>query len=157
MINTQHPGSVCDAASHGYRSDDKSRPRCRCKTELAGGSRGGITGAVVKNDCQQDMIGQLFKIGGIMTAVIHSKSERIDVRASAPVKQLLQEAARVAHKNVSEFLLDASIIAANQTLADRARFELSDEKWLAFQAALDQPVSAKPKLKKLLSEPGLLG
>jgi uncharacterized protein (DUF1778 family) len=77
-------------------------------------------------------------------------------RASTPVKQLLQEAARVAHKNVSEFLLDADIIAANQNLADRNRFELSDEKWLAFQAALDQPVSAKPKLKKLMSEPGLL-
>ena len=77
-------------------------------------------------------------------------------RASTPVKQLLQEAARVAHKNVSEFLLDADIIAANQNLADRNRFEPSDEKWLAFQAALDQPVSAKPKLKKLLSEPGLL-
>ena len=92
-----------------------------------------------------------------MAAVTHSKSERIDVRASAPVKQLLQEAARVSHKNVSEFLLDAGIMAANQTLADRARFELSDEQWLAFQSALDQPVRAKPKLKKLLSEPGLLG
>ena len=79
-----------------------------------------------------------------MTAVIHSKSERIDVRASTPVKQLLQEAARVAHKNVSEFLLDAGIMAANQTLADRTRFELGDEKWLAFQTALDQPVGAKP-------------
>jgi uncharacterized protein (DUF1778 family) len=103
------------------------------------------------------MIAQLFKKGCAMAAVTHSKSERIDVRASTPVKQLLQEAARVAHKNVSEFLLDAGIIAANQTLADRARFELSDEKWRAFQIALDQPVSAKPKLKKLLSEPGLLG
>jgi uncharacterized protein (DUF1778 family) len=103
------------------------------------------------------MIAQLFKKGRAMAAVTHSKSERIDVRASAPVKQLLQEAARVAHKNVSEFLLDAGIIAANQTLADRARFELSDEQWRAFQIALDQPVSAKPKLKKLLSEPGLLG
>ena len=92
-----------------------------------------------------------------MAAAIHSKSERIDVRASTPVKQLLQEAARVAHKNVSEFLLDAGIIAANQTLADRTRFALTPEKWLEFQAALDRPVSAKPKLKKLLSEPGLLG
>ena len=92
-----------------------------------------------------------------MSAVFHSKSERIDVRASAPVKQLLQEAARVSHKNVSEFLLDAGIVAANQTLADRTRFELSTEEWLAFQAALDQPVSVKPKLKQLLSEPGLLG
>ncbi len=63
----------------------------------------------------------------------------------------------MAHKNVSEFLLDAGIMAAIRTLADRTRFELSDEKWLAFQAALGQPESAKPKLKKLLSEPGLLG
>ncbi len=92
-----------------------------------------------------------------MTTIAHSKSERIDVRASGPVKQLLQEAARVAHKNVSEFLLDAGINAANQILADRARFELSPEKWLEFQAVLDQPVSAKPKLRKLLREPGLLG
>ena len=92
-----------------------------------------------------------------MTAAIHSKSERIDVRASTPVKLLLQEAARVAHKNVSEFLLDAGIIAANQTLADRTRFELTPEKWQAFQAALDRPVSDKPKLHQLLSEPGLLG
>ena len=92
-----------------------------------------------------------------MTTATSSKSERIDVRASAPVKQLLQEAARVAHKNVSEFLLDAGITAANQTLADRTRFELGAQQWKAFQAALDRPVSAKPKLKKLLSEPGLLG
>jgi len=84
------------------------------------------------------------------------KSERIDVRASSPVKQLLQEAARVSHKNVSEFLLDAGIIAANQTLADRTRFELSAEQWRAFQAALDRPRRSKPKLKKLLTEPGLL-
>lgn len=52
------------------------------------------------------------------------KSERIDVHASASVKQLLQEAAQASHKRVSEFLLDAGITAANQTLADRRRFEL---------------------------------
>lgn len=45
------------------------------------------------------------------------------------VKLLLQEAARAAHKSVSEFLLDAGIVAANQTLADRLRFELSPGKW----------------------------
>ena len=92
-----------------------------------------------------------------MTAAIHSKSERIDVRASTSVKQLLQEAARVAHKNVSEFLLDAGITAANQTLAERTRFELSPTQWLEFQAALDRPVSIKPKLGKLLREPGVFG
>jgi len=92
-----------------------------------------------------------------MTAVATSKSERIDVRASLSVKLLLQEAARTAHKNVSEFMLDAAIVAANQMLADRQRFELPAHQWKAFEDALDQPVSAKPGLKKLLSEPGLLG
>jgi uncharacterized protein (DUF1778 family) len=92
-----------------------------------------------------------------MTVLVPSKSERIDVRASMPVKQLLQEAARVAHKNVSEFLLDAGIVAANQTLAARVRFELSPQQWAAFEAALDQPVTAKPKLTQLLNQPGLLG
>ena len=38
-----------------------------------------------------------------------SKTERIDVRASAQVKLLLQEAARASHKNVSEFLLDEHV------------------------------------------------
>jgi len=92
-----------------------------------------------------------------MSVAIHSKSERIDVRASTAVKLLLQEAARASHKNVSEFLLEAGIIAANQTLADRLRFELPPDKWDAFQAALDHPVNPKPKLKNLLNEPGLLG
>jgi uncharacterized protein (DUF1778 family) len=91
-----------------------------------------------------------------MITNIQSKSERIDVRASAAVKQLLQEAARASHKNVSEFLLDAGINAANQALADRLRFELSEANWEAFQTALDRPVSTKPKLKALLNNTGLL-
>ena len=91
-----------------------------------------------------------------MSAISQPKSERIDVRASEPVKQLLQDAARAAHKNVSEFLLDAGINAANQTLAARARFELAPVQWRKFQAALDRPVRAKPRLKKLLAKPGLL-
>lgn len=86
-----------------------------------------------------------------------SKTERIDVRASSAVKQLLQEAARSCHKNVSEFLLDAGVIAANQALADRRHFVLNDEHWQAFEQALDRPVQTKSRLKKLLSEPGVLG
>lgn len=86
-----------------------------------------------------------------------SKTERIDVRASSAVKQLLQEAARHCHKNVSEFLLDAGVIAANQALADRRHFVLNNEQWQAFEQALDRPVQTKSRLKKLLSEPGVLG
>jgi len=85
------------------------------------------------------------------------KSERIDVRATGPVKLLLQEAARTCHKNVSEFLLDAGITAANQALANRNQFVISDVQWQEFQQALDAPAQPLPRLKKLMTKPGLLG
>ena len=65
--------------------------------------------------------------------------------------------ARAAHKSVSEFLLDAAVVAASQALADRRQFTLGEEQWRAFQAALDRPVQNKPRLKKLLSDPGVSG
>ena len=84
------------------------------------------------------------------------KTERIDVRTTTEAKDLLQRAASAAHKNVSEFLLDAGLTAAAETLADRRVFVLDDAKWRAFQAALDRPVRKKPRLAKLLSEPSVL-
>jgi uncharacterized protein (DUF1778 family) len=93
----------------------------------------------------------------VMGVLNRSKTERIDVRASSSVKQLFQEAARSCNKNVSEFLLDAGVTAANQVLADRRHFMLNDDQWQAFQQALDRPVQAKSRLKKLLNEPGALG
>jgi len=91
-----------------------------------------------------------------MATVNLSKTERIDVRATTLTKQLLQDAARASHKNVSEFLLDAGVTAAAQTLADRRQFVLDESQWQAFQEALDRPVQNKPRLRKLLREPGVL-
>ncbi len=85
------------------------------------------------------------------------KTGRLDVRVSAPVKQLLSDAAAAAHKSVSEFVLDAGIAAANHLLEERRRFELTAEQWAAFQAALEAPVKRRPRLQRLLDEPGLLG
>ncbi len=92
-----------------------------------------------------------------MTTANLSKTERIDVRASMLIKQLLQDAARASHKNVSEFLLDAGVTAAEQTLADRRQFVLDETQWQAFQEALDRPVQNKTRLKSLLRDPGVLG
>lgn len=81
------------------------------------------------------------------------KSVRIDIRTTPAAKDTLQRAAAMAHKNVSEFLLDAGMAAATEALADRRLFTLDDAQWRTFQAALDRPVSRKPSLAKLLSEP----
>jgi uncharacterized protein (DUF1778 family) len=84
------------------------------------------------------------------------KTERIDIRTTTAAKETLQRAAAIAHKNVSEFLLDAGIAAATDALADRRIFALDDAQWRAFQKALDRPVRSKPRLAKLLSEPSVL-
>ncbi|MHB8122081.1 MAG: type II toxin-antitoxin system TacA family antitoxin [Desulfuromonadaceae bacterium] len=91
-----------------------------------------------------------------MSTLTISKTERIDVRANVTVKQLLQDAARACHKSVSEFLLDAGVTAANQALTDRQRFELDSAQWQAFQQALDRPVQSHPRMKALLTKPGVL-
>ena len=91
-----------------------------------------------------------------MSTLAISKTERIDVRANVTVKQLLQDAARACHKSVSEFLLDAGVTAANQTLADRQRFVLDSAQWQSFQQALVRPVQSNPRMKALLTEPGIL-
>ena len=92
-----------------------------------------------------------------MPVVQYAKTERIDVRASGQVKALLQEAAKASHKNVSEFLLDAGLALAHETLAEQRLFSLTSEQWDAFQAALDRPVQEKPQLRALLTKSGALG
>ena len=90
-----------------------------------------------------------------MSTSAESKKERIDIRTTEKVKKLLQQAAAASHKNVSEFLLEHGLIAAQETLADRRLFVLDDEQWQAFQSALDAPAQEKPRLARLLKEPSI--
>ncbi len=84
-----------------------------------------------------------------------AKSARIDIRTSEQVKALLQQAAEATHKNVSEFLLESGLIAAEEKLANRNLFALDDDKWKEFQEALNRDPQDKPRLKKLLNQPSV--
>ena len=89
-------------------------------------------------------------------SLAETKSERIEVRTTPSLKALLQRAAASAHKNVTEFLLEAGIKAAEDALADRRMFRLDDRRWKEFQNILDRPVVNKPRLARLLSEKSVL-
>ena len=88
-----------------------------------------------------------------MTDMSEGKSERVDLRMTPTAKRTLQRAAAVANKTVSEFLLDSSLAAAFDTLADRRVFQLDEVQWAAFTAALDMPPRDNPRLRKLLNTP----
>jgi uncharacterized protein (DUF1778 family) len=85
------------------------------------------------------------------------KDERIELRLTRMAKTMLQKAAAVRNKTVSEFVVDSGLTAAAETLADRQHFVLPEKKWKAFQTALDAPTTkAKPRLGKLLKSRSVL-
>ncbi len=86
-----------------------------------------------------------------MADVTEAKSERVDLRMTPTAKRTLQRAAAVSSKTVSEFVLDCSLAAAFDMLADRRVFHLDEGRWAAFTAALDTPPVDNPQLRKLLT------
>ena len=85
-----------------------------------------------------------------------SKTERIDVRVSPTAKNTLQMAATQVNKTVSQFLLDAAMTAAAETLEDRRSFVLDRKRWEEFLKILNRPPRIKRKLARLLAEPSVL-
>ena len=85
-----------------------------------------------------------------------SKTERIDVRVSSTAKNTLQMAAAQVNKTVSQFLLDAAMTAAAETLEDRRSFVLDRKRWDAFLKILDRPPRIKRRLARLLAEQSVL-
>jgi uncharacterized protein (DUF1778 family) len=86
-----------------------------------------------------------------MSDVAEAKSERVDLRMTPTAKRTLQRAAAAANKSVSEFLLDSSLNAAFDVLADRRVFLLDDSQWTAFMVALDAPPRDNPRLRRLMA------
>lgn len=83
-----------------------------------------------------------------------TRSEKLDLRLTSDAKRALQAAAAVAHRSVSDFVLESALTRANETLADRQTFGLNATQWKTFMAALDAPPRPLPGLERLLKEPG---
>lgn len=87
------------------------------------------------------------------TSLLERRTEKLDVRVSPSAKAKLQAAASVAHRSMSDFVMESALSRAEETLADRRIFGLDAEKWRAFQKALDAPSRSLPRLQRLLDEP----
>jgi uncharacterized protein (DUF1778 family) len=73
---------------------------------------------------------------------------------SREAKQKLKVAASAAQRSLSEFVLESALIRADETLADRARFNLGAKAWEAFLEPFDAPPRGLPRLKRLFAETG---
>lgn len=84
------------------------------------------------------------------------RDDRLEVRLTPKAKTMLKKAADVEEKTVSAFVLDKSLEAAAETLADRREFRLSAKQYDAFVAALDAPAKSRPRLERLFKTPSVL-
>jgi uncharacterized protein (DUF1778 family) len=83
------------------------------------------------------------------------RSAKLDLRLSRDHKRILQEAAAVDHRSVSDFVLHSALARAEATLMDRRTFYVDAETYDRFLAALDAPPRDHPRLKRLLTEPSV--
>lgn len=72
--------------------------------------------------------------------------ERIDLRTSPEIKELIVRAATAAGMSVSAFLLGTAQERARQILADTEMMTFSSRDWNAFASALDNADKPRPKL-----------
>ena len=72
--------------------------------------------------------------------------ERIDLRTSPEIKELIVRAASTAGMSVSAFLLGTAQERAKQILAENEMITLTSRDWNAFAKALDNADKPRPKL-----------
>jgi uncharacterized protein (DUF1778 family) len=90
------------------------------------------------------------------SAAKRRRDDRLEVRLTPKAKSMLKRAADIEQKTVSAFVLDKSMEAAAETLADRREFHLTAQQYNAFVTALDAPAKSKQRLEKLLTTPSVL-
>jgi uncharacterized protein (DUF1778 family) len=89
-----------------------------------------------------------------MTAIASSpaaRSARLGLRATPEQEAVLRRAAEVAHKSLTDFILDSACLAAEQTLLDQRLFMVSGSQYQALMDLLERPEQANDGLRELFA------
>ena len=89
-----------------------------------------------------------------MTAIASSstaRSARLGLRATPEQEAVLRRAADVAHKSLTDFILDSACLAAEQTLMDQRLFMVSGSQYHALMDLLERPEQANEGLTNLFA------
>ncbi len=82
-----------------------------------------------------------------------SRLVRIGLCATPEQAVMLRRAAKVAHKTLTDFVLDAACQAAENTLLDQCLFVVPEEKFTALEQQLDVPAKHSAGLTALFAKP----
>lgn len=82
-----------------------------------------------------------------------ARSARFGLRATAEQEAVLRRAAQVAHKSLTDYILDSACLAAEQTLLDQRLFMVTGSQYQALLDLLDRPAQENEGLARLFSRP----
>ncbi len=74
----------------------------------------------------------------------------INMKAEPKVRSLIDRAAKIAHRNRTEFVLEAAIQRAEEVILDQRLITVDEERFERFVAALDAPPASNPRLQRLM-------
>lgn len=80
-----------------------------------------------------------------------ARSARLGLRATPEQEAVLRRAAEVAHKSLTDFILDSACLAAEQTLLDQRLFMVSGSQYQALMDLLDRPEQSSHGLEALFA------
>ena len=86
-----------------------------------------------------------------MSSTTAPRATPLNIRIRADQRSLIEQAAQVLDKTVSDFVREAALREANNALLDQTVFQLDSAAWDKFNAALDASPDNNPKLDDLLS------
>ncbi len=74
----------------------------------------------------------------------------INMKAEPKVRSLIDRAAKIAHRNRTEFVLEAAIQRAEEVILDQRLITVDEKRFERFVAALDAPPASNPRLQRLM-------
>jgi uncharacterized protein (DUF1778 family) len=80
-----------------------------------------------------------------------TRSARLGLRATPEQEAVLRRAAEVAHKSLTDFILDSACQAAEQTLLDQRLFMVSGSNYQALLELLERPDRSNERLRDLFA------
>jgi uncharacterized protein (DUF1778 family) len=82
-----------------------------------------------------------------------AKRDTLNLRIKPEVRGLIDRAAQLVGKNLTDFVLDAARRAAEDALMERTVFAFNTKAYRAFVARLDAPPKPNKRLRKSLQTP----
>jgi uncharacterized protein (DUF1778 family) len=84
-----------------------------------------------------------------------ARARRLSIRISEDRKSLIAKAAKKERKNISDFVVENALSAAEAIVNDDANFSVNKKQWKSVVAALDAPPRNIPALRELLTQPSV--